>query len=121
MRVFREFQKGGNFHHGPPRVSSAPETTLTGNSAAIVAATCGSLMSNRFSDLDLAALLCSRVCHDVISPVGAIANGLEMLDEEDDEEMRKLALDLVRRSASQASPSCNSAASPLALPGGAGS
>ena len=25
--------------------------------------------------LDLAALLCSRVCHDVISPVGAIANG----------------------------------------------
>ena len=30
---------------------------------------------------DLAALLCSRVCHDVISPVGAIANGLELLDE----------------------------------------
>ena len=28
----------------------------------------------RLSDLDLAALLCSRVCHDVISPVGAIAN-----------------------------------------------
>ena len=30
---------------------------------------------------DLAALLCSRVCHDVISPVGAINNGLELLDE----------------------------------------
>ncbi|TIS82510.1 MAG: histidine phosphotransferase, partial [Mesorhizobium sp.] len=26
---------------------------------------------------DLAALLCSRVCHDIISPVGAINNGLE--------------------------------------------
>ena len=34
--------------------------------------------------LDLAALLCSRVCHDVISPVGAIVNGLEVLDEEKD-------------------------------------
>src|SRR5687768_9337710 len=32
--------------------------------------------------LDLAALLCSRVCHDVISPVGAIVNGLEVLEDE---------------------------------------
>ena len=31
--------------------------------------------------LDLAALLCSRVCHDLISPVGAIVNGLEVLEE----------------------------------------
>jgi histidine phosphotransferase ChpT len=31
--------------------------------------------------LDLAALLCSRVCHDVISPVGAIVNGLEVLED----------------------------------------
>ena len=30
--------------------------------------------------LDLAALLCSRVCHDLISPVGAIVNGLEVLE-----------------------------------------
>ncbi|MFO1090464.1 MAG: histidine phosphotransferase family protein [Hyphomicrobiales bacterium] len=60
-------------------------------------------MTVKLSDLDLAALLCSRVCHDVISPVGAVANGLEVLDEEDDEEMRKMALDLVRRSAKQAS------------------
>ena len=51
------------------------------------------------SDLDLAALLSSRVCHDVISPVGAIANGLEVLEDEDDEEMKKIAMDLVRRSA----------------------
>jgi histidine phosphotransferase ChpT len=55
------------------------------------------------SDLDLAALLCSRVCHDVISPVGAIANGLEVLEDEDDEEMKRVAMDLVRRSARQAS------------------
>lgn len=57
----------------------------------------------RLSDLDLAALLCSRVCHDVISPVGAVANGLEVLEDEDDEEMRKIAFDLVRKSAAQAS------------------
>ena len=55
------------------------------------------------SDLDLAALLCSRVCHDVISPVGAIANGLEVLEDEDDENMKKMAMDLVRKSARQAS------------------
>ena len=53
--------------------------------------------------LDLAALLCSRVCHDVISPVGAIINGLEVLDEENDAEMRGFALDLIKKSADQAS------------------
>jgi len=42
--------------------------------------------------LDLAALLCSRVCHDLISPVGAIVNGLEVLDEEGDEETKTFAL-----------------------------
>lgn len=53
--------------------------------------------------LDLAALLCSRVCHDVISPVGAIVNGLEVLDEEKDAEMRGFALELVKKSARTAS------------------
>lgn len=53
--------------------------------------------------LDLAALLCSRVCHDVISPVGAIVNGLELLDEEKDPEMREEALGLIKRSAGTAS------------------
>jgi histidine phosphotransferase ChpT len=53
--------------------------------------------------LDLAALLCSRVCHDVIGPVGAIINGLEMLDEEQDAELRGFALDLIKKSAGQAS------------------
>ncbi len=53
--------------------------------------------------LDLAALLCSRVCHDVISPVGAIVNGLEVLEEEKDAEMRGIALDLIKKSAETAS------------------
>jgi histidine phosphotransferase ChpT len=53
--------------------------------------------------LDLAALLCSRVCHDVISPVGAIVNGLEVLEDEKDASMQEFALDLIRKSARQAS------------------
>jgi histidine phosphotransferase ChpT len=53
--------------------------------------------------LDLAALLCSRVCHDVISPVGAIVNGLEVLEDEKDAEMRGFALDLIKKSAHTAS------------------
>ncbi|CAM2768202.1 MULTISPECIES: histidine phosphotransferase ChpT [Methylobacterium] len=53
--------------------------------------------------LDLAALLCSRVCHDVISPVGAIVNGLEVLEDDDDESMRVFALELIGKSARQAS------------------
>ncbi len=53
--------------------------------------------------LDLAALLASRVCHDVISPVGAIVNGLEVLEEDKDEGMREFAFDLIRKSARTAS------------------
>ncbi len=53
--------------------------------------------------LDLAALLCSRVCHDLISPVGAIGNGIEVLEEDKDEETKTFALDLIKKSARQAS------------------
>ncbi len=54
--------------------------------------------------LDLAALLCSRVCHDLISPTGAIVNGLEVLEEkESDEETKTFALDLIKKSAKTAS------------------
>ena len=53
--------------------------------------------------LDLAALLCSRVCHDLISPAGAIVNGLEVLDEGGDAETRTFAMDLIRKSARTAS------------------
>jgi histidine phosphotransferase ChpT len=53
--------------------------------------------------LDLAALLCSRVCHDVIGPVGAIYNGLEVLDQDQDPAMKEFALDLIRKSVLNAS------------------
>src|ERR1700722_12624955 len=53
--------------------------------------------------LDLAAMLCSRVCHDVISPVGAIVNGLEVLEDDSDPSMRDVALELIKKSASSAS------------------
>ena len=55
------------------------------------------------SSLDLAALLCSRVCHDLISPAGAIVNGLEVLEESKDEETKTFALDLIKKSARVAS------------------
>jgi histidine phosphotransferase ChpT len=53
--------------------------------------------------LDLAALLCSRVCHDLISPVGAIVNGMEVLEEAKDEETKNFALELIKKSANNAS------------------
>ena len=54
--------------------------------------------------LDLAALLCSRVCHDLISPTGAIVNGLEVLEEkQSDEETKTFALELIKKSAKTAS------------------
>ncbi len=62
------------------------------------------MTATRLADLDLAALLCSRICHDIISPVGAIANGLELFDDpEMDEETKQTALDMVRTSAKTAS------------------
>jgi len=60
-------------------------------------------MSGSIEALDLAALLCSRVCHDLISPVGAIVNGLEVLAEEKDEETKTFAMDLIKKSANTAS------------------
>src|SRR3974377_1337416 len=53
--------------------------------------------------LDLAALLCSRVCHDLLSPSGAIVNGLEVLEESTDEETKNFALELIKKSARTAS------------------
>jgi histidine phosphotransferase ChpT len=61
------------------------------------------MSSPAIDPLDLAALLCSRVCHDLISPVGAIVNGLEVLAEEKDEETQAFALELIKKSANTAS------------------
>lgn len=55
---------------------------------------------DRLSPSELASLLCSRVCHDIISPVGAINNGLELLDESG---MDEDAMALIRTSAVNAS------------------
>lgn len=53
--------------------------------------------------LDLAALMCSRVCHDLINPVGAIVNGLEVFDSSTKDDDREFALDLIRKSAKSTS------------------
>jgi histidine phosphotransferase ChpT len=55
------------------------------------------------SDLELAALISSKICHDVIGPVGAIYNGLEILDEDDDAQAKNYALDVIRNVTEQAS------------------
>jgi histidine phosphotransferase ChpT len=51
------------------------------------------------SSTDLAALLCSRLCHDMLSPVGALSNGLELLRDEGDAEMRQRCMELLEQSA----------------------
>jgi histidine phosphotransferase ChpT len=54
------------------------------------------------SEIDLASLLCSRLCHDLLSPVGAMNNGLELLADEHDPEMRQRCMDLLADSAKSA-------------------
>src|SRR5437763_13944147 len=49
--------------------------------------------------VDLASLLCSRLCHDLMSPVGAFNNGVELLADETDPEMRDKCLELLSDSA----------------------
>ena len=48
---------------------------------------------------DLASLLCSRLCHDLMSPIGALNNGIELLNDESDPEMREKCLELLAESA----------------------
>lgn len=54
------------------------------------------------NDLEFAGLLVSRLCHDLVSPLGAVMNGLEILDDECDAAMRADAMQLVASSAEQA-------------------
>jgi histidine phosphotransferase ChpT len=75
---------------------------------------------NDIDPLELAALIASRVCHDIISPVGAIVNGLEVLEEEKDESMREFAMDLVQKSARQASAKLQFSRLAFGASGGAG-
>ena len=51
------------------------------------------------TSLDLAAMLCSRLCHDMLSPVGALTNGLELFADEKDPAMRGRIIELLEQSA----------------------
>ena len=73
------------------------------------------------SDLELAALISSKICHDIINPVGAIYNGLEILDEEDDAEAKSYALDVIRNVTEQASARLQFARFAFGAAGSAGS
>jgi len=53
-------------------------------------------------EIDFASLLCSRLCHDLLSPVGAMNNGIELLADEHDPEMRQRCMDLLAESAKSA-------------------
>jgi histidine phosphotransferase ChpT len=72
-------------------------------------------------DLKIASLMCSKVCHDLISPVGALGNGLEVLNEDQDPDMRKHAMDLIEASAAQASAKLQFARLAYGASGAAGS
>jgi histidine phosphotransferase ChpT len=51
------------------------------------------------NSVDIASLLCSRLCHDLMSPVGALNNGIELLEDETDPDMRDKCLELLSESA----------------------
>jgi histidine phosphotransferase ChpT len=55
------------------------------------------------SDLELAALISSKICHDALNPVGAISHGLQMLESDHDADSQKFALDMIRNVTAQAS------------------
>ncbi|MDE2134739.1 MAG: histidine phosphotransferase [Alphaproteobacteria bacterium] len=54
------------------------------------------------NDLEFSSYLVSRVCHDLVGPLGAVVNGLEVLEDERDHAMRADALKIVTSSAAQA-------------------
>src|SRR3546814_18829706 len=54
---------------------------------------------NRMKSHEFASLLCSRLCHDLLSPVGALNNGIELLADEHDPEMRNRCMELLAESA----------------------
>src|SRR5208282_6158525 len=56
----------------------------------------------RMTEIEFSALMVSRVCHDLVGPLGAVVNGLEVLEDERDATMRADALKLVTSSAEQA-------------------
>ncbi len=73
------------------------------------------------TDLELAALISSKICHDVIGPVGAIYNGLEILDEDNNLEAKTYAMDVIRNVTEQASAKLQFARFAFGAAGSAGS
>jgi histidine phosphotransferase ChpT len=73
------------------------------------------------SDLELAALISSKICHDVIGPVSAINNGLEILDEEEDVQSKNYAMDVIRNVTETASARLQFARFAFGAAGSAGS
>ena len=57
-------------------------------------------MSNKIQ-LRVAELMCSRLCHDLISPISAINNGIELMNE-NDEGIIDSSIELLGTSAKQA-------------------
>ncbi|MFT3967168.1 MAG: histidine phosphotransferase family protein [Sphingobium sp.] len=51
------------------------------------------------NSIDYASLLCSRLCHDLLNPVGALNNGIELLADETDPAMREQCMGLLGDSA----------------------
>lgn len=49
--------------------------------------------------IEFASLLCSRLCHDLLSPVGSMINGLELIADESDPELRAQYMSLLTDSA----------------------
>ena len=73
------------------------------------------------NDLELAALIASKICHDVINPVGAIFNGIEILDENKDPDSKAYALQMIRNVVEQASARLQFARFAFGAAGSAGS
>jgi len=73
------------------------------------------------TDLELVALISSKICHDVINPVGAIYNGLEILAEEDDPEAKAYAMSVIKNVTEQASARLQFARFAFGAAGSAGS
>jgi histidine phosphotransferase ChpT len=59
-------------------------------------------MELEMNEIEFSALMVSRVCHDLVGPLGAVVNGLEVLEDERDAAMRDDAIRLVATSANQA-------------------
>jgi histidine phosphotransferase ChpT len=93
-----------------------PQTSLSDASEAAAQAE----VFEKPTELELAALLASKICHDIISPVGAVNNGLEVL-EEGSEDMKSFAMELISKSASQASAKLQFARIAYGAAGSAGS